>query len=773
MSRHRHSDEDDDDDDYNNNNSSNANTLGGRQTTVGAAVPRCTSHDSSMSASNTHDSTRTTATSSSHHNHQHPRHQHQRDDCYESSEVNGDDEDEDDDDSKTTTSTVHMGHRSSQSSSKSKHNKTKKQYNNNDDDNDNTNNDDSGEEDADDDEEYDDDFAPVTAQWATLQSTGLVPGPREGHVAVTHLHHSPILFVHGGSQFHPNIGSILLECLYEYDLEKMEWNKVSCQNAPSAREGHTAVMFDQTLYVFGGRTEKQENFVVHACDMLSHEWRVLATTGTDVGSNTPSSRQTSVACAAGGSADSVGSGASFDPNRLSLHASPRYQHTTCLWRHYVYLFGGANDDCVFGDVHRLDLGTNRWERVPTTNPGPCARYLHSAVVIGDEMIIHGGAKEDMTDLDDTWHLHLDENVFKHRWSVGPPANPRCAYGCCEDPDHKLMFVFGGCSGDEYRDDLVVYDAHLRRWHQIRCQRGPAPEQRSNCALIHSDNRIYVFGGTTGDECLADLSVMTLDDRSMHALLKPRALAAAASPVQPVADDMCPSESSVTGCDDNSCGGAMRGDRQVSDEVTMSMPSYGGHNPTTLDDFLAVSGRNSSVYTGGGAATTCNTDITVGNTPTAMAPPCSSPIQGPNTPLTTVVDAQTSSSSAVRREGTQPAPVANLNHTTNSAASSGAGYPPVPPPSNTTTTTTTTTTSSSRCSENNCSASTTTTVMLSELMRCVLQLQDRFDRHSREVNIRVDELARRLDRTTEDTQQRIRELRDAVYGGVLLQHNRKQ
>ena len=67
----------------------------------------------------------------------------------------------------------------------------------------------------------------------------------------------------------------------------------------------------------------------------------------------------------------------------------------------MVLFGGWNGDQFFNDVHVLDLQIMAWSKPDCSGkiflfhrkslgPAPCPRKGHCAILIGTNLVIHGG-----------------------------------------------------------------------------------------------------------------------------------------------------------------------------------------------------------------------------------------------------------------------------------------------------------------------------------------------------------------------------------------------
>ena len=67
----------------------------------------------------------------------------------------------------------------------------------------------------------------------------------------------------------------------------------------------------------------------------------------------------------------------------------RFMHTAVWTGSEMIVWGGWDDPNVFNTGGKYNPGTNSWTATSTTN-APTARYAHTAVWTGSEMIVWGG-----------------------------------------------------------------------------------------------------------------------------------------------------------------------------------------------------------------------------------------------------------------------------------------------------------------------------------------------------------------------------------------------
>lgn len=118
-------------------------------------------------------------------------------------------------------------------------------------------------------------------RWRGVPARGQVPSRRFGHSGVVHAA-SNRLIVFGGWD-----GRDTLNDLYEYDFTTEEWRRMQANGtAPPHRYRHTAVIFGDNMFVFGGVDKTHSRFNdLQRLDLTTNTWSEVCTTG-----NIPSSR---------------------------------------------------------------------------------------------------------------------------------------------------------------------------------------------------------------------------------------------------------------------------------------------------------------------------------------------------------------------------------------------------------------------------------------------------------------------------------------------------
>jgi len=235
-------------------------------------------------------------------------------------------------------------------------------------------------------------YTPSTDSW-TATSTTDAPTGRVDHTAVWT---GSEMIVWGG--FDQDFTFSKTGGRYNPELDS--WTATNRTNAPKGRRDHTAVWTGSEMIVWGGtgggflNTGGRYN-----PDMDS--WTATSTT------NAPSGRQFHTAVWTdsemivwgGQKTGALDSGGRYTPGIDSWTATSttnaptaRFDHTAVWTGSEMIVWGGCSDnDClnILNSGGRYTPGIDSWTATSTTN-APAARFQHTTVWIGGEMIVWGG-----------------------------------------------------------------------------------------------------------------------------------------------------------------------------------------------------------------------------------------------------------------------------------------------------------------------------------------------------------------------------------------------
>jgi len=251
--------------------------------------------------------------------------------------------------------------------------------------------------------------------WSRPPSQGACPSGRGGHSA-SQVGNLMLLF--GGTFF--DAGSFhYLNDLWALDVESLKWHKPALGGGgggrappcPGPRYGHSAVVVDWSVFVFGGKGEGGVMYNDLWClSVDTWTWELMPTT------SSPPSPRMGHACAAVDGKLVVSLGwdsqktcfsdvwvydrALFSWSRPKVSGlAPRARHgAACQYDEAnarLVLLGGQSIDAqghphFLRDTQELDLRAMAWARSRCTGDLPTDRYMHASAVVGNVLVSFGG-----------------------------------------------------------------------------------------------------------------------------------------------------------------------------------------------------------------------------------------------------------------------------------------------------------------------------------------------------------------------------------------------
>uniref|UniRef100_A0A6B2LB05 Uncharacterized protein n=1 Tax=Arcella intermedia TaxID=1963864 RepID=A0A6B2LB05_9EUKA len=218
-------------------------------------------------------------------------------------------------------------------------------------------------------------FDLVNHSWSAVEVvSGRAPSKRYGHIAEVW---GNSMWVYGG---YDDFGYKSDE-LYQFRFDTKIWHKINYvvaqpQSGPVIhleKYQHTGNVYNDGLYVFGGRCDKKEFF---GNDLLKY-------------------------CFATGTWAKV-----VVKGRVP---SPRWGHKTVVYNGKMYLTGGCDYVVNFNDMFKFKFETSTWSKVDVGDFDP--RFFHSACIHQDRMLIFAGRNIHDYLFDSLYSYNLGEFVI--------------------------------------------------------------------------------------------------------------------------------------------------------------------------------------------------------------------------------------------------------------------------------------------------------------------------------------------------------------------------
>ncbi|KAK8934140.1 hypothetical protein KSP39_PZI014291 [Platanthera zijinensis] len=280
------------------------------------------------------------------------------------------------------------------------------------------------------------------AMWLYPKIVGFNPPERWGHSACIF---DGVLYVFGGC-----CGGMHFSDVLTLNLVTMNWSSLATTgHKPGTRDSHSAVIIGQRMVIFGGTNGAKKVNDLHILDLHTKEW--------------------------------------VKPTCKGTLPTPRESHTsTLIGEDRLIIFGGSGEGEAnyLNDVHVLDLKTMTWTSPDVKGNPPAPRDSHTAVSIGNKLLIYGG------DCGDRYHGEVDVlDTDTMSWS--------------------RVYIIGGVGEKQYYNDVWVLDAVTCAWTQLDI-RGQQPQGRFSHTAVVANADIAIYGGCGEDECpLNELLILQL------------------------------------------------------------------------------------------------------------------------------------------------------------------------------------------------------------------------------------------------------------------------
>jgi N-acetylneuraminic acid mutarotase len=252
---------------------------------------------------------------------------------------------------------------------------------------------------------------------------------------------------------------------------EVEVDTTSSSPPPSARSLHTASMWNDCMFVFGGFDGVERRNDMHVFNFTTKTWRLV-------------------------------------DNATGSPPTPRDRHSSVVYRNCLYIFGGFDGHARTNDLYQFDIETSHWTQIlPSTLEStiPTPRHSHSAIVYNDNMIVYGGY--DGGYRSDLHKYSFSTNTWTRLDPSGRSPRPRYRATCVVHRDQ--CYLHGGHDGTRHLMDTHVYDFLKNSWRQVEAKGTPPIHRDSHVSVIYADSMI-VFGGATGGTAMCDMHELVLD-----------------------------------------------------------------------------------------------------------------------------------------------------------------------------------------------------------------------------------------------------------------------
>ena len=319
------------------------------------------------------------------------------------------------------------------------------------------------------------------------------------------------LYICGGLTV--NITGMIIWCL---NLENLEWSKIIQKDSSLNRFGHTAIVYQNKIYFFGGRTKNESGFSYQGFEIFS-----------------------------------LIEGVYYNPNlgRINCPKLRRY-HIAELINEQILIHGGITESNeILNDCYLLNLNPLKWYKanINKMTPGP-KLYGHtsSLVVPKQHLLSHkfsvytypdievvncrikqkglyifgGKSKEEGGISNKLWILLLGQKTLE--WSLpetkGTPPRPRFNHSMSFYERGNFLIIHGGRNDNMSEtcafDDTFVFDLEFFEWFSVELYSQFSQFKiLSRCGhqSVIYNNKLIIFGGMNNNNYIgSSLFIVNLD-----------------------------------------------------------------------------------------------------------------------------------------------------------------------------------------------------------------------------------------------------------------------
>ena len=242
---------------------------------------------------------------------------------------------------------------------------------------------------------------------------------------------------------------------------------------PSKRWGHSAILYNNNMIIFGGRHLKKSLSNIYSLDFSSFTWTKMEPIG-------------------------------ITPLARDSHTAVLYNNSDMI------IFGGNGLSIKYNDLWDFDINEYEWTKMDTQGKSPCPRDGHlSTIIYNKYMVIYSGLNEKDEVIND---MHLFD--FEHKnWIEcdlinGNLLENRDGQSCCLVGD--MIYLFGGQAGeDKYSNELFTVKFEIDPTFknkpkaiisEVEINNSIKPKERaSHCCVVYKEQYLIITGGEAQDK----------------------------------------------------------------------------------------------------------------------------------------------------------------------------------------------------------------------------------------------------------------------------------
>jgi N-acetylneuraminic acid mutarotase len=307
--------------------------------------------------------------------------------------------------------------------------------------------------------------------------------PYEDRAAFGYICKGSTVYIFGGYDGKENTNKLIKIQLSTYELN---FNSLSeSLTVPTARYGHAMEVYDEKLYILGGKDVKGNDLIdFYTFDLKTETWSTLTTKSTQ-------------------------------------NPSPRSEFAHARVGEILIIYGGVSNNILLGDMHYFNLRTLEWRavEVKSTN-NPINRKGSCMAAAGDTIFIFGGITNQGYS-NELWIFDTGKSTYILLKSLGD-IPMKTARGDCKayiEGNGDIIFesYLGETVGRTGLSGIYKYNLSTSIWTSIK----PHQEddlRASKSASLYIGDKMLVAGGTiTNFFCKNEIYIYDINTRTINKL----------------------------------------------------------------------------------------------------------------------------------------------------------------------------------------------------------------------------------------------------------------
>ncbi|OHT08364.1 hypothetical protein TRFO_23204 [Tritrichomonas foetus] len=189
---------------------------------------------------------------------------------------------------------------------------------------------------------------------------------------------------------------------WQYDILSEQWTKLVIFNSPSPRCEHSAIAYNNKIYLFGGRYKKKYYNNLYVLDLEKDVYEEIL---------------------------------------INELPQPRSLHSAVLYKDQMIIYGGKSNKAVLNDIYSLDLKKHQWKALYVNISLIPFRYGHRSVMIDDMIITLGGTENGETCAKPLIiKCNNDYQVLQYESRGNYPHVLNC-FGLCQEINTNMLVVY--------------------------------------------------------------------------------------------------------------------------------------------------------------------------------------------------------------------------------------------------------------------------------------------------------------------------------------------